>query len=465
MTKKKIKVKNFRKISLWAIILILPIALYLVQNRVNIYNKAFGTKANIVVDASSSFESTKSFVWKNLAQGGENESKMLSSVGDNIKKLDTKYIRIDHIFDAYNLVNKDLNGSISLNWTDLDQTIRDIQTAGAKPFISLSYMPGEFSKDGVNGLPNNWADWEYIVQKTIEHLSGQMAIDNVYYEVWNEPDLFGKYKPGFGKNYFELYYHSAISAERTKNVKPFKIGGPATTTYMHDWVRELLNYTLEKNIRLDFISWHKYSKNIDEYLDDTLNIINIVGDYSTFKNTELILSETGINSENDKAYDGLLSAIHTIAVSTELEGKIDKLFSFEVKDGPGPEKYWGRWGILTNDKYGPPEEKPRFKALQFLNGMDGQIVNTAGDGSWVKSFAKKNDQIVKILLVNYDIYGKHYETVPVQVNGLSAGKYMITRTEFLGGSSNADYAVSGGTISLLVDLNPNSAVILTLVPH
>src|SRR3972149_1571123 len=52
--------------------------------------------------------------------------------------------------------------------------------------------------------------WQNLAQKTVEHVSGKAGLNlsNVYYEVWNEPDLFGGYKVYGGKNYLDLYSHS-----------------------------------------------------------------------------------------------------------------------------------------------------------------------------------------------------------------------------------------------------------------
>ena len=54
-----------------------------------------------------------------------------------------------------------------------------------------------------------------------------------------------------------------------------------------------------------------------------------------------------------------------IATTALMEGKIDKIFNFEIKDGVGPTKNWGRWGMLTHEKWGTPEIKPRYRAMQF----------------------------------------------------------------------------------------------------
>ena len=55
--------------------------------------------------------------------------------------------------------------------------------------------------DNVTDEPRDWAEWQMTVKATIEHYSGTKGknIPGVYYEVWNEPDLFGVGKSGARK--------------------------------------------------------------------------------------------------------------------------------------------------------------------------------------------------------------------------------------------------------------------------
>ncbi len=435
------------------LLLALPAGIYLVSQKTNFFQKAFGIPANLLIDAGSSYD-VPGDVWKNLAQGGEERGRMLAPVIPQIKSLQPQYIRIDHIFDYYDTGK-------------LDEVINDITSTGAKPFISLSYMPPNLSKNGdINDVPANWSDWENLVQKTIEHISGRngLAISNVYYEVWNEPDLFGKYKVGGKKSYLDLYLHSAAGASRAANTLPYKFGGPATTGLYKSWFDALLK-SKERGVRLDFFSWHRYSYSLDDYESDLLNAQRWLIDYPSFGDLELIISEMGINSENDKAYDGGLSAIHTIATAAILENRIGKAFNFEIKDGPGPEKYWGRWGILTHEKFGAPETKSRFLALQFLNGMSGNKVNVAGTGSWVKAFAKEAGGKIRVLVVNYDRYGRHGEAVPMNFVNLPFTSFTFRRRDFLGKTRDIPVSVTGNSWSTVQDIAPNSASIFELIPN
>lgn len=438
---------RFKKIIfLLFIIVSIPVSLVLLSHKTNWLNKAFGQPANLIVDASR-MTGGKSESWRNLAQGGEERGRQLLPVVDKVKTLKPNYIRIDHVFDYYTP-------------EELDRIVLDITSTGAKPFIALSYMPPQMAKGGdITGYPNNWTDWENLVQKTVERVSGVngLNIKGVYYEVWNEPDLFGKFKYYGPKSYLELYSHTVRSATRAKNVNSFKIGGPAITSYYKNWFDRLIAFSESNNLRLDFLSWHRYSKNLEDYEQDMVSLVH-------YPNRELIITEMGPNSEIDKVYDGSFGAIHLIATAALLEGKIDKLFNFEIKDGVGPEKYWGRWGMLTNEKWGTPEIKPRYNAVLFLNKLIGSNnLEVTGQGSWIKSIAKRDEQKIQILVVNYDKYGKHSEAVPLKVTNLPSNTFILKRTDFGGKTTSTKVSVVDNTWETTQLFDPNTASIFELV--
>ena len=323
-------------------------------------------------------------------------------------------------------------------------------------------MPVGIAKDGnITNEPNNWQDWEILVTRTVEMISGKnrMNIQDVYYEIWNEPDLFGKFKYYGNNNYLELYGHTVRAIQRASNLNNYKVGGPATTAYYENWMDKLISYSIENNLPLDFISWHRYSKDLDVFEDDFNKTLN-------YQNKELIVSETGSNSENDSVYDNSFGAIHLLALAVTVEGKIDKFFTFEIKDGIGSEKYWGRWGLLTHEKWGTPEAKLRYKSIQFLNNFIGfDPIETTGNGSWVKAFAKRKDNTIKILIVNYDQYGKHTEATPIKVNNLPFTNFNLVRNDFNGQKQTEQVDLGGSNVwETTLYFEPNTATIFELNP-
>ncbi|MFC1625944.1 hypothetical protein ACFL1Q_02800 [Patescibacteria group bacterium] len=462
------KKKNLPKYIKTALILAsIFAAVFLIDKQTHIFSSAFGQKADLIIDAGSSYK-VSGDVWKNLAQGGEEKGRTFLPVIDKVKPLQPQYIRIDHIYDFYNIVSRDSASKLSYNWNELDLVIGDILATGAKPFISLSYMPPAISRGDIIDIPNSWNDWQSVVKATVEHISGKsgLGISNVYYEVWNEPDLFGKFKTYGEKNYLDLYYHSATGASKATGVLPFKIGGPATTGLYRNWFNSLLNYTAKNNLRLDFYSWHRYSMKINDYERDWLNAFSWLGSYPGYSNLEFVITEAGPNSETDPVNDGGFGAIHLIASSAVLEGNIGKMFTFEVKDGPGPEKYWGRWGILTHEKFGTHEPKPRYRALMFLNNMRGEKVNLSGQGSWIKAFARKEGNKIRVLVVNYDPYGRHSEATPLRFINLPYTDFILKRIDF-GGKSRESKEITDdlGSWSAVEYFDPNSAAIFEVVPQ
>jgi hypothetical protein len=465
MTKHK---RNFNLTLILVILVALPFTIYsLIKYSPNItegLTGLTGTKANIVVNLTDSYP-FRNVPWAHLAQGGEEKEDMLAPVLGQVASLTPQYIRIDHVFDFYDVVSRSPEGQLQFNWTKLDSEIRNIRRTGAKPFISISYMPAAISSGTEIDNPRNWNEWSTCVEALVRHISGELAISDVYYEVWNEPDLFGKFSLNGEKNYLTLYKYAALGAMDVKNVQSFKFGGPATTGLYDDWVKSFISFAQLNRLRLDFYSWHRYSKSLAVYDDDILRVKTLIQPFEQYKNIELVISESGYDSENNKANDGPLSAIHTIGLYASSFQKIDRLFHFEIKDGPGPEKYWGRWGILTHEKWGSPVPKPRYLAIQFLNRMRGAWYPVYGQGTWVKAFSTTKDNTIRLLLVNYDPTGKHSERVPVSFVNIPNKSFTYRRIDFMGKTTERAVTISSTNWNIQETLGPNSAVILEIEPN
>jgi len=443
----------------------IPLTVIAVIQGTNLFSRATGTKAELTIDLASSF-GEKPPVWRNLAQGGEeNRSNTLSSTVEHIKSLQPSYIRVDHIYDFYDVASVSPDGSLTFNWQRLDTLIADIQATGAKPFLSLSYMPDSLTTSNTVGLPSNWSQWQELVRKTIEHVSGELAIEDVYYEVWNEPDLFGEFKTYGDKNYLELYRHSALAAAEANVTTKFKIGGPATTALYKNWFDNLLTFVTQNQLRFDFYSWHRYSQDLGDYEIDIRNAQNWLVNYPSLSQIELIISEIGPDPEVNTIYDNQESAIHTIATSVMLDKLMDKTFIFEIKDGPhNSEKFWGRWGILTNEIHGEPFKKPRYYAIEFLNNLRGSVMTVIGEGSWVKASARKDENASRIIVVNYDKENSHSEAVPITLQNVPSS-FTWRRRDFLGQSRETPIATTSAIWQTIEFFEPNSAALFEVIPQ
>lgn len=404
--------------------------------------------------------------WANLAQGGEAHDWRLQPVAQQVRALDVEYIRLDHLYDFYDIVGGS-PGNLSFDFSKLDVMLDDIAAAGALPYLSLSYMPPAISKGDIVDEPHSYADWQLVVQRTIEHVSGTRGIPNVYYEVWNEPDLFGGWKYYGSKNYLHLYAASARGAQNAQVSQPFKIGGPATTGLYGNWIKALAKLNQQDGLPLDFISWHRYATDIEQFRFDVSTVRSWLNQYPELQERlEYHITEWGHDSENHPGYDSQYSAAHLAAAAIEMEGVIDKAFAFEIQDGldPNGQAYWGRWGMLTHQDHGS-YPKPRYHVFQFIRRhLQGTQLQTLGKGTYVKAMAsEKADGTISVLLANFDPAATNQEIVPVTLKNLSPGTYSLTKQLYGHTPSTNQFTLTQSQdFQASFEMRPLSVVVLTI---
>lgn len=428
------------------------------------FSHASGYPASIQVDTQTVVGQLPR-PWRNLAQGGESHAWRIAPIESQIAALHPEYVRLDHIYDFYDVVSGS-PGNLSFNFEKLDLVLEDIRSVGAVPFISLSYTPMPLAPEGdLTGKPLSYQDWQLVVQRTIEHISGQKGFTDVYYEVWNEPDLFGNWMYYGEKNYLDLYAAAAHGAAAAQNVLPFKFGGPATTGLYKNWMDAVLTQAQEQNLRLDFISWHLYSSDLEKFRTDMSLARDIVSQYPKLNGVvEYLITEWGHTSVNDVGYDNALSAAHTVAGSINMVGVIERGFIFEIQDGADPngKSFWGRWGLLTSPESGA-QSKPRYNALKLLDQLADQRLQLSGQGSFVKALAAKDlDGSVQVVLANFDPQGRNRETVPVLFAQVEPGNYQLTGQYLSGQQITQQLATSAAQLQTTLPLGPNDVAYVKL---
>ncbi len=426
-------------------------------------SRASGEKADLVVDTQAVIGPMPR-PWRYLAQGGESHDWSMKPLVPQVKALNPQYIRLDHIYSFYDIVGGS-PGNLTFDFSKLDRILDDIKASGAKPYISLSYMPQTISKSDILDEPQRWEDWQLVIQKTIEHISGTRGERDVYYEVWNEPDLFGKWHYGGKKNYLTLYTYAARGANSARGVQPFKFGGPAITALYKNWFDALAKHVIDNNLRFDFFSWHRYNLDIDIFREDMSNARGWLAAYPQLEpTTELHITEWGHDSNNHAGYDGAFGAAHTVAGAIEMIGVVDKAFVFEIQDGKDPagKEYWGRWGLFTHQDFGS-KPKQRYQALRLLDRIGDQRVQILGKGTWVKAAAARDDQgNTEVIISNYDAKARNAETVPVRFENITPGNYTLTK-EFLGGRRQTEQvATTAAVLQTFVPMSPNTVIMLEL---
>lgn len=404
--------------------LLLPVFILLIKQKQDLRRDAAPISANIIIYTQNPVGNIPKNFWSNFSQGGEeSHTNMIKPALSHLQKLSPQYIRIDHVFNYY-------------TQKELDDTVDSILATGAKPFFSLTN-------------PDDVPNWQETVTALVYRYSVEKNIDNIYYEVLNEPDLYNKMHYKGENNYLDFYAKTAAAVAAGAQNISYKIGGPSTSGYYSNWIKYLLEYCNNNHIKLDFISWHKYSKYPTEYLSDIENLNTLLASYPSYRDIEKIISEFGPTSDNDDFYNNIFSATHLLSSASRLSPYIHKVFTFEIIDGPNT-----HWGLIKKDG----SIKPRYSAFEFLNQLKGELIGQEGNGSHVSALATKYNQTIQILLVNYDPDNKHEETVPITLKDLPPGQYKLNKTQFLGNTTSEILNTNQTTIYM----SPNSAYLLEL---
>lgn len=441
----------------------LPLVVFAVKKVIDLRKSAAGIPANILVDVNNSVGPVPSSLWRNLAQGGEENTDMIAPVISQVKALSPQLIRLDHLIDFYGVYN----GPGNYNFSRLDSAVKSVLTTGAKPLLSISYTPASMAKNGqVAGEPQNWDDWTNLVSALARRYSLELNISGIYYEVWNEPDLFGGWHYAKSPSYTTLYIKTVQAVRLGAGGASYKVGGPATTGFYSAWIRSLFKTCQDYSLPLDFISYHRYSKNMADFNKDFQELTNVLTDYPRYFGIERLITEIGPNPEPDPWYDNYLSGVHLLSLSTHLAGKIHRIFPFEIIDGPTSRGNSTGWGLITHSTQGL-KTKPRYAAIQFLNRLSGNRLSLSNDGTWVTALATKNGSTLQTLVVNYDSSLAHRETPPLTFKGITPGKYRLI-ISYYPAKTKVDRTVQVTVPSysidpILMDMSPNTAMLIELI--
>ncbi len=444
------------------LVFLIPLTIIAGSQAINLFSEASIIPASIVVDVQKSQANLKK-PWEGLSQGGEQEvpGKLVSLAPtvEKVRNLNTRYVRIDHVLE------EPFNNTV-------EARIKEITDSGATPIVSLSYFPKDVA-DSQIGTPSNYGAWRTKVKNIVELISGKdnLNLSNVYYEVWNEPDgeNFGDFDIGRGKDYFELYAQSIVGAGSAFNVNDYKIGGPALADLRRCdnglificqkfWLDEFLNLVNQNKVRLDFISWHRYSTNLDDYKEDVNFINNLYTTYSSLPPAEKIITEWGSVPERSPIHNTNYDAAHLVAAARTFLGHVDLATKFEIRDGP--DSGGQGWGIL----YHNGSEKPTYKALELLSKLRSEKLLVSGEGSHVTGIASRDSAGVTIIISNFDRASEHAELVPLKVVNMIPGSYRVTKSTIdgrnqLGKTEVTSSTFPNGRFSSEETMLPNSIVL------
>jgi xylan 1,4-beta-xylosidase len=338
--------------------------------------------------------------------------------------LSPEFVRIDHLYDYYDVYQLNHVGEPTYKWDELDRVVDAVVAAGAEPLLCLSYLPPELARESVYGPPTDYAAWEELVYQTVRHFNVERGLGIRYWEIWNEPNL-PSFWDGSLDDYLLLYQASVKGALRADS--SIKLGGPATASlplylqvgvplFERNWVGALVGYVQEHHLPLDFLSWHYYDSRAENYSASVTKHQRWTADVQP--PPVLLLTEWNWSGLPAPELDTEVAAAHAAAVLTVLaDTPLEQAFFFEPIDSSvQPE---GRWGMMHKDG----TVKPVYNTFGLAGKLVGERVAVQSNHSRVGALAAKDNDNVTLLVWRK---GGREDSLPVivAVNSLPAGSQM-----------------------------------------
>jgi len=402
-------------------------------------NMAMGSVA-VSVDASRPIGPFNP-INRDFAQGGEStDPEFLQPLIEPMKALHPRLIRFDHVLNHY-LKIEVTDGKMAVDFTALDKQLDIIRAMGAQPLMCLTYTPAILG-GGINP-PNDLHLWHELIYRLVRHVNVERKLGVEYWEIWNEPNL-KNFWSGSMEQFLELY---AVTEKAVIRADPMvKFGGAGFYSFPKEWVRTMMEQAKEKNLRMDFISWHDYN-------DAGLGIINQVKTARAWckelsMNPELIIDEWNyypILREGHDDHNGAVYIADLLCTMTALG--IDHAPFFEIKDGVGDKRYWGRWGLFTADHH-PKASYYVFLGFAHMEGNRLQFIgrkvidlaeNVNGGKAKVGGMAVGKGNRMDIVLFNTSLL--HDQSVDLSVSGL--GSLPVKAQVFLIDETHSNPALTG----------------------
>ncbi|MGZ3817314.1 MAG: GH39 family glycosyl hydrolase [Bdellovibrio sp.] len=331
------------------------------------------------------------------------------------------------------------NNNYVYSFFNADQIFDYLQSIGMRPFMELSFMPTTlasgsetvFHYKGNVTPPKDFEAWAVLIEKMVNHFKNRYGTEEVaqwFFEVWNEPNLKA-FWTGDQKQYFELYHRTAKAIKGVDS--QFKVGGPATA--MNEWVHDFLQYAMDNDVPVDFISTHQYpTDSFGKPGDDTIKQLSlsrrsvlkeqVLDTFQKAKGKPIYYTEWSTSSNPfDDLHDSSYCASAIIKTVLEVSDFVQG-YSYWTFSDIFEENYFssvpfhGGFGLLNI--YGIP--KPAYRAFELLHKLGSEKLTVEGKHETVDVWITKKENIYKVMMTNWNLpmHPIKTELVEIRLDGM-----------------------------------------------
>lgn len=303
---------------------------------------------------------------------------------------------------------KDPDDEAAYDFTLTDVYTQNILDTGSKIFYRLGSSIEHWKKKYGTVVPADFMKWARVCEHVILHYnhgwSNGFHYDIKYWEIWNEPDLTpdnSTHKKTWGGTKAEFFDFYEVAAKYLKKCFPkLKIGGPALAR-REDWAEEFLKTMQERQVPMDFFSWHIYTENpkaISAKADRIQKLMNAYG----YLNAENILNEWNYVKDWRDALEyiqtikGIKGAAFCAAALCEGQNcaNLDMLMYYDARI----EKVWN--GMFSSDTLKPLKGYYPFKMFNSLYQIGNQTACTCTEQD-IYAISAANHETKAVMIAYY----------------------------------------------------------------
>ncbi len=324
-------------------------------------------------------------------------------------------VDIPNIFPDF---SADANDPESYDFTFTDLLMSQLHEARCEPIyrLGVTIENAHYIKAFKIYPPSDFKKWAQICEHIVRHYNEGWAdgfkYGITYWEIWNEPENhFDPAKNPMWKGNIEQYYELyEISAKHLKACfgDSIKVGGYASCgfyseikenpderdRYFTDCAERFLDLCKEREIPLDFFSWHSYAS-----VSDTERMADFLDKVLTERGLEGI--ETQLNEWNNAARVELRGSVEAAAKAAAM------MLAFQNKkttilcyyDAQISQSVYG--GMFNPITYRPFPLYYGFKAFGELYALGTQVeVRGLGDGIYAVAAVSSDGERRAVMLAN-----------------------------------------------------------------
>ncbi len=296
----------------------------------------------------------------------------------------------------------------------------------------------------LNGMPPaNYNTWTILMDSIVNKINNQWGL-NAYYEIWNEPENY--YWQGTTAQYF-TFFKNTFKAIKLNHPTAL-VGGPVVASfnscfsfslpkghltnsqYNQTIISNVIDSCVFWNIKLDFISWHKFDP-----------LLQSVNEEILYLNQKLLTSGHGIvpyivsehnqtSSLRDTYFSNAFLTSHILKL--EKMGVLAHSIASWQDFDPSNTEFHKDYGVLSWNSL----QKPVWKSVQLLNRLKGnRLKNYCNDSLNLSVAASYNDDTIRTFISNYQLpafaetksylyYLKNFNSTDFAVEGLASDNHL-----------------------------------------